>query len=108
MKKESRTYWKGIEQLKNDKEFIKYLKSIYEGKSINEVGVFPISNYIKGMIPSKQLTIMNDRDRERVKTLVKDLVSTLNDFWKSHKIPFRVREPRPSDMRKFKQGNKRF
>ena len=23
MKKESRTYWKGIEQLKNDKEFIK-------------------------------------------------------------------------------------
>ena len=97
-----------FKRMKNDKEFIKYLKSIYEGKSINEVGVFPISNYIKGMIPSKQLTIMNDRDRERVKTLVKDLVSTLNDFWKSHKIPFRVREPRPSDMRKFKQGNKRF
>ena len=95
-------------KMKNDKEFIKYLKSIYEGKSINEVGVFPISNYIKGMIPSKQLTIMNDRDRERVKTLVKDLVFTLNDFWKSHKIPFRVREPRPSDMRKFKQTNKRF
>ena len=97
-----------FKRMKNDKEFIKYLKSIYEGKSINEVGVFPISNYIKGMIPSKQLTIMNDRDRERVKTLVKDLVSTLNDFWKSHKIPFRVREPRPSDMKKFKQGNKRF
>jgi len=97
-----------FKRMKNDKEFIKYLKSIYEGKSINEVGVFPISNYIKGMIPSKQLTIMNDRDRERVKTLVKDLVSTLNDFWKSHKIPFRVREPRPSDMRKFKQTNKRF
>ena len=97
-----------FKRMKNDKEFIKYLKSIYEGKSINEVGVFPISNYIKGMIPSKQLTIVNDRDRERVKTLVKDLVSTLNDFWKSHKIPFRVREPRPSDMRKFKQSNKRF
>ena len=97
-----------FKRMKNDKEFIKYLKSIYEGKSINEVGVFPISNYIKGMIPSKQLTIMNDRDRERVKTLVKDLVSTLNDFWKSHKIPFRVREPRPSDMKKFKQANKRF
>ena len=97
-----------FKRMKNDKEFIKYLKSIYEGKSINEVGVFPISNYIKGMIPSNKLTIMNDRDRERVKTLVKDLVSTLNDFWKSHKIPFRVREPRPSDMRKFKQANKRF
>ena len=67
-------------KMKNDKEFIKYLKSIYEGKSINEVGVFPISNYLKGMIPSNKLTIMNDRDRERVKTLVKDLVFTLNDF----------------------------
>ena len=60
------------------------------------------------MIPSNKLTIMNDRDREKVKTLVKDLVFTLNDFWKSHKIPFRVREPRPSDMKKFKQVNKRF
>ncbi len=97
-----------FKRMKNDKEFIKYLKSIYEGKSINEVGVFPISNYIKGMIPSNKLTIMNDRDRERVKTLVKDLVFTLNDFWKSHKIPFRVREPRPSDMRNFKKKNKRF
>ena len=95
-------------KMKNDKEFIKYLKSIYEGKSINEVGVFPISNYLKGMIPSNKLTIMNDKDRERVKTLVKDLVFTLNDFWKSHKIPFRVREPRPSDMRNFKKKNKRF
>ena len=97
-----------FKRMKNDKEFIKYLKSIYEGKSINEVGVFPISNYLKGMIPSNKLTIMNDRDRERVKTLVKDLVFTLNDFWKSHKIPFRVREPRPSDMKKFKKVNKRF
>ena len=94
--------------MKNDKEFIKYLKSIYEGKSINEVGVFPIQNYIKGMIPSNKLQIMNDKDREKVKSLIKDLVFTLNDFWKSHKIPFRVREPRPSDMRKFKQENKRF
>ena len=26
--------------MKNDKEFIKYLKSIYEGKSINEIMYF--------------------------------------------------------------------
>ena len=77
-------------------------------EKIDEVGVFPIQNYIKGIIPSKDLSIMNDRDRERVKSLIKDLVSTLNDFWKSHKIPFRVREPRPSDMRAFKKKNKRF
>ena len=77
-------------------------------EKIDEVGVFPIQNYIKGIIPSKNLSIMNDRDRERVKSLIKDLVFTLNDFWKSHKIPFRVREPRPSDMKMFKKKNKRF
>ena len=77
-------------------------------EKIDEVGVFPIQNYIKGIIPSKSLDIVNDRDRERVKSLIKDLVFTLNDFWKSHKIPFRVREPRPSDMRAFKKKNKRF
>ena len=77
-------------------------------EKIDEVGVFPIQNYIKGIIPSKDLSIVNDRDRERVKSLIKDLVFTLNDFWKSHKIPFRVREPRPSDMRAFKKKNKRF
>ena len=76
--------------------------------ALNEVGIFPIQNYIRGIIPSSKLTIMNDRDKERVKSLVKDLVFTLNDFWKSHKIPFRVREPRKSDMNKFKQKNKRF
>ena len=70
--------------------------------TLNEIGVFPVQNYIKGIIPTKDLSIMNDRDRERVKSLIKDLVSTLNHFWKSHKIPFRVREPRPSDMKKFK------
>ena len=145
-----------FKKMRNDKEFIKYLKSIYEGGSfqrgtqskpphrlgglnhhvlnkttvrkkdgnanfkkkhsgqedldentLNELGVFPVQNYIKGIIPSKDLSIMNDRDRERVKSLIKDLVSTLNHFWKSHKIPFRVREPRPSDMKKFKQKNKR-
>ena len=77
-------------------------------EKIDEVGVFPVQNYFKGILPAKSLDIMNDRDRERVKSLIKDLVSTLNDFWKSHKIPFRVREPRPSDMRAFKKKNKRF
>lgn len=77
-------------------------------EKIDEVGVFPIQNYIKGIIPSKDLSIMTDRDRERVKSLIKDLVFTLNDFWKSHRIPYRVREPRPSDMRAFKKKNKRF
>ena len=77
-------------------------------EKIDEVGVFPVQNYFKGILPAKSLDIVNDRDRERVKSLIKDLVLTLNDFWKSHKIPFRVREPRKSDMNRFKQKNKRF
>ena len=77
-------------------------------EKIDEVGVFPVQNYFKGILPSKSLDIVNDRDRERVKSLIKDLVFTLNDFWKSHKIPFRVREPRKSDLTQFKKKNKRF
>ena len=77
-------------------------------EKIDEVGVFPVQNYFKGILPAKSLDIMNDRDRERVKSLIKDLVSTLNQFWKSHKIPFRVREPRKSDLTQFKKKNKRF
>ena len=76
--------------------------------TLNEIGVFPVQNYFKGILPSKSLDISNDRDRERVKSLIKDLVFTLNDFWKSHKIPFRVREPRKSDLTQFKKKNKRY
>ena len=72
-------------------------------EKIDEVGVFPVQNYFKGILPAKSLDIVNDRDRERVKSLIKDLVFTLNDFWKSHKIPFRVREPRKSDLTQFKK-----
>ncbi len=79
-----------------------------ENVELTEVGVFPVQNYFKGILPAKSLDIMNDRDRERVKSLIKDLVSTLNQFWKSHKIPFRVREPRKSDLTQFKKKNKRF
>ena len=79
-----------------------------ENVELTEVGVFPVQNYFKGILPAKSLDIVNDRDRERVKSLIKDLVFTLNDFWKSHKIPFRVREPRKSDLTQFKKKNKRF
>ena len=80
----------------------------YGQNSVNEVGVFPIQNYLKGIIPSGRLDIKNDRDKEKVQSLLKDLIGTLNHFWKSHKIPFRVREPRKSDLNKFKQKSKRY
>ena len=60
------------------------------------------------MIPKGRLNVTNKQDKERVLKLIKDLVFTLNSFWKSNKIPFRVREPRKSDMNRFKQKNKDF
>ena len=77
-------------------------------EEINEVGVFPIQNYLSGIIPPGRLDVVKKGDKEKAIALIKDLVFTLNDFWKSHKIPFRVREPRKSDMNRFKQKNKRF
>ena len=91
----------------SDKNYADYKKDNKED-AVNEIGIFPITNYLSGIIPKGRLDVITKQDREKAIALIKDLVYTLNDFWKSHKIPFRVREPRPSDMRKFKQGNKRF
>ena len=74
---------------------------------LTEVGIFPITNYLSGIIPKGRLNVTNKQEKERVIALIKDLVFTLNSFWKSNKIPFRVREPRKSDMNRFKKINKR-
>ena len=71
---------------------------IYE--SVNEVGIFPIKNYIKGMIPKGMFDTTTDQKKEKLKTVVKDLVNTLNHYWKSHQIPYRVRDYRKSDYGK--------
>ena len=79
-----------------------------DDEEINEIGIFPVQNYISGIIPPGRLDVTNQQTKEKAIALIKDLVFTLNDFWKSHKIPFRVREPRKSDMNKFKKKTKRF
>ncbi len=58
---------------------------------LTEVGIFPITNYLSGIIPKGRLNVTNKQEKERVIALIKDLVFTLNSFWKSNKIPFRVR-----------------
>ena len=72
----------------------------YKKDNMNEVGVFPIKNYIKGIIPKGMWDTTNDQKKEKLKTIVKDLVNTLNHYWKSHKIPYRVRDYRKSDYGK--------
>jgi len=59
--------------------------------SVTEVGVFPVTNYIKGIIPQGRLDTNTPENRKKSAKLVKDLRSTLNKFWKDHDIPFKIR-----------------
>jgi len=81
------------------KDFIKdyilsnqlYNKYRFESEDINEVGVFPVTNYIKGIIPQGRLDTNTPENRKKSEKLVKDLRSTLNKFWKDHDIPFKIK-----------------
>ena len=59
--------------------------------SVTEVGVFPVTNYIKGIIPQGRLDTNTPENRKKSAKLVKDLRNTLNKFWKDHDIPFKIR-----------------
>ena len=58
---------------------------------LNEVGVFPVTNYISGIIPQGRLDTNTPENKKKSIKLVKDLTNTLNKFWKEHDIPFRIK-----------------
>jgi hypothetical protein len=58
---------------------------------LNEIGLFPIQNYLQGIIPSNFIDTTTRQKKERLKSTLKDLKNTLNHFWKQHKIPYRVK-----------------
>ena len=60
--------------------------------AIDEVGVFPIRAFLDDMIPGNLMKTTNPKDKERLKSTIKDLIFTLNKFWQQHNIPYRVRE----------------
>lgn len=59
--------------------------------AIDEIGMFPITNYMKGIIPSNFIDTTTRQKKERLRSTLKDLKSTLNYFWKQHKIPYRIK-----------------
>ena len=63
----------------------------YGQNSIDEAGVFPVTNYIKGIIPPGRLNTNTPENKKNSEKLVKDLRNTLNKFWKQHDIPFKIR-----------------
>ena len=63
-----------------------------EEQTLNELGVFPIRAFLQDMIPGNLLKTTTPQDKERLKSTIKDLIITLNKFWKQNNIPYRVRE----------------
>ena len=59
--------------------------------AINEIGIFNIKNYINGIIPTSFFNTTTKDKKEKLNSTIKDLVNTLNNFWKQHNIPYRVR-----------------
>jgi hypothetical protein len=92
---------KAMPKSQKQKEIIKKLnfvrtkngmKSLSEDSTITEIGIFPVKNYLKGIIPSKMWNTTTPQKKEQLKATINDLIKTLNHFWKQHNIPFRVKE----------------
>ena len=81
----------------NEREVEALIREIARAMTLKEIGMFPISNYISGIIPGKFFDTTTKQKKERFRAVVKDLVNTLNYFWKQHRIPYRVRDIRRGD-----------
>jgi hypothetical protein len=58
---------------------------------LNEIGVFDIKSYVKGIIPSSFFNTTTRDKKEKLQSTLRDLKNTLNRFWKQHKIPYRIK-----------------
>jgi len=91
---------KAMPKSKKQKEIIKKLNFVrtkngmkpLSEEVINEIGIFKISNYINGIIPSGMMNTVTRQNKEKYQAVIRDLMQTLNGFWKRHNIPFRVRK----------------
>ena len=81
---------KGIKKEYGSKLTLSYLPADEED-NINEIGIFPVQNYVKGIIPSNFIDTTTRDKKERLKSTLRDLKNTLNHFWKQHKIPYRIK-----------------
>ena len=94
--KTQKFYYKNKKRFDKLKEYsggsYEYTKGDQYGQnSVNEIGVFPITSYMKGIIPADFVNTTTRDKKERLKSTLRDLKSTLNRFWKQHKIPYRIK-----------------
>jgi len=91
---------KAMPQSPNQKKIIKKINVLrikagmkpLKEVTLNEIGVFNIHSYTKGILPSGFMDTTTPQKKEKYRSTVKDLVQTLNSFWKRNNIPFRVRK----------------
>ncbi len=58
---------------------------------LNEVGIFKISQFTKGIIPPGRLDTSTPEEKKNSIKLIKNFHSMLNAFWRENDIPYRAR-----------------
>ena len=58
---------------------------------LNEVGIFKISQFTKGIIPQGRLNTHTPEQKKKAVKLIKNFHSMLNAFWRENDIPYRAR-----------------
>ena len=91
---------KAMPQSPNQKKIIKKINVLrtkagmkpLKEVTLNEIGIFNIHSYTKGILPSGYMDTSTPQKKEKYRSTVRDLMQTLNSFWKRNNIPFRVRK----------------
>jgi len=63
----------------------------HDDDELNEVGIFKISQFTKGIIPQGRLDTHTPEKKKEAIKLIKNFHSMLNAFWRENDIPFRAR-----------------
>jgi len=91
---------KAMPQSPNQKKIIKKINVLrtkagmkpLKEVTLNEIGIFNIHSYTKKILPPGYMDTSTPQKKEKYRSTVRDLVQTLNSFWKRNNIPFRVRK----------------
>lgn len=91
---------KAMPQSPNQKKIIKKINVLrtkagmkpLKEVTLNEIGIFNIHSYTKGILPPGYMDTTTPQKKEKYRSTVRDLMQTLNSFWKRNNIPFRVRK----------------
>ncbi len=75
---------------------MKYIKPLEESKGVDKVEEVLLYRDIPGdllsdLLPKGSIDIINDKDKERVSKLKKQIKDMLNTFWKKNNIPRKIK-----------------